>query len=116
MLRELKRSPWARVLYVAPSPALGLHVIQWLVIRLASEQDLNSWVHRVGLLHSPYEAPVWPSVSSGKIVCSAQGVQAGLGQFTLAIVDEAGLLLGNLDKVTITGIHVYIVINMVYPI
>ena len=87
VLRELA-TPSARVLYVSPSPALGFHVIQWLAMRLATSRQghMNSWIERVGLLHSPYTAILWPSITDGRIVCKGN---PSMPHFQLVVVDEA---------------------------
>ena len=87
----LRIKPSASVLYVAPSEALGLHFLQWLVARLApkatdSVAEVHQVFSRLTFLHAPYTHFVRPDLDGA---CIFRKPVEAFQPFDQAIFDES---------------------------
>eukprot|EP00438_Fugacium_kawagutii_P013608 Skav203001 [mRNA] locus=scaffold1344:163520:165000:+ [translate_table: standard] len=94
VLDMLRLNATGQVLYVSPSPPLGLFFLQWIATRCNSEKDPElPWgkvFSRIRLLHWPYTDLLVPTIERNQIFTKPTGTATALSQpFVLAVLDEA---------------------------
>eukprot|EP00438_Fugacium_kawagutii_P002486 Skav209079 [mRNA] locus=scaffold207:355660:360842:+ [translate_table: standard] len=108
VLNGLRRNATSQVLYVSPSPALGLFFLQWIATRCASEKDLKlPWdkvFSRIRLLHHPYEDLLVPTIAGNQVITEPS--KRDPQPFALAVLDEAHHIFrpGGLATTFISGL------------